>query len=213
MWRCYQLKPDNVNYDARTNNRAKDELAERQRKLEYSDDGVRMHFVGLLYLEYHVGALTESRIVRRVDGCLFGETRVKLRDVIFTRLQQHQQMKWNKQKDRVKTFVPRWCQVQQTQAYPFSQSVHLDHTQQWKKKGIRMLNPRSEFRSRTLYFSPGFLDKNVSQLFPWNLLVETCECVVSPKKDRTSASIPRSRGESGPCQPSRKNIKTISQVD
>jgi hypothetical protein len=83
-------------YDARTSNRAKDELTKRQRKLKYSDNDVRMRFVanvGLLYLEYHVGALTESRIIRRVDGCLLGETRVKLRDVIFTRLQQHQQLK------------------------------------------------------------------------------------------------------------------------
>jgi len=38
------------------------------------------------YLENHVGTLTKSRIVRRVDGSLLGETGIKLGHVVGTSL-------------------------------------------------------------------------------------------------------------------------------
>lgn len=48
---------------------------------ESFDESVTGMFV---YLEYHVGALAESRIVRWVNRSLFGETSVKLRHIIGT---------------------------------------------------------------------------------------------------------------------------------
>lgn len=39
-----------------------------------------------IYVENHIGTLTESGIVRRIDRCLLGETGIELRHVVGTSL-------------------------------------------------------------------------------------------------------------------------------